>query len=98
MQQIKKFNKINNQIFNIGGGKINSISLVDLTFKCEKLTKNKIKIKKIPKTSKFDIPYYVSDNKKIIRFYKWKPLKNIDNILKDIYTWLNKFDNVRNFF
>lgn len=98
MQQIKKFNKINNQIFNIGGGKINSISLVDLTFKCEKLTKNKIKIKKIPKTSKFDIPYYVSDNKKIIRFYNWKPLKNIDNILKDIYTWLNKFDNVRNFF
>ena len=98
MQQIKKFNKINNQIFNIGGGKINSISLVDLTFKCEKLTKNKIKIKKIPKTSKFDIPYYVSDNKKIIRFYKWKPLKNIDNILKDIYTWLNKFGNVRNFF
>ena len=97
-QQIKKFNKINNQIFNIGGGKINSISLVDLTFKCEKLTKNKIKIKKIPKTSKFDIPYYVSDNKKIIRFYKWKPLKNIDNILKDIYTWLNKFGNVRNFF
>jgi CDP-paratose 2-epimerase len=98
MQQIKKFNKINNQIFNIGGGKINSISLVDLTFKCEKLTKNKIKIKKIPKTSKFDIPYYVSDNKKIIRFYNWKPLKNIDNILKDIYTWLNKFGNVRNFF
>tara|TARA_Y200000002_G_C22646233_1_gene649244 strand:- start:577 stop:1602 length:1026 start_codon:yes stop_codon:yes gene_type:complete len=98
MQQIKKLKKINNEIFNIGGGKINSISLVDLTFKCEKLTKNKIKIKKIPKTSKFDIPYYVSDNKKIIRFYKWKPLKNIDNILEDIYTWLNKFDNVRNFF
>ena len=98
MRQIKKFKKINNEIFNIGGGKLNSISLVDLTFKCEKLTKNKIKIKKIQKTSKFDIPYYVSDNKKIIRFYKWKPIKNIDNILADIYTWLNKFDKVRNFF
>ena len=98
MRQIKKLKKINNEIFNIGGGKINSISLVELTFKCEKLTKNKIKIKKIQKTSKFDIPYYVSDNKKIIRFYKWKPMKNIDNILDDIYTWLNKFDKVRNFF
>ena len=98
MRQIKKFKKINNEIFNIGGGKINSISLVDLTFKCEKLTKNKIKIKKIPKTSKFDIPYYVSDNKKIIKFYNWKPMKNIDNILDDIYSWLSKFDKVRNFF
>ncbi len=97
-QQIKKIKKINNQIFNIGGGKMNSISLEDLTLKCQKLTKNKIKIKKISKTSKFDIPYFVSDNKKIIRFYKWKPLKNIDNILEDIYTWLNKFDNLRSFF
>ncbi len=96
--QIKKFKKINNEIFNIGGGKINAISLLDLTSKCEKLTKNKIIIKKISKTSKFDIPYYVSDNKKIIKFYKWKPSKNIDDILEDIYIWLNKFKNVRNFF
>ena len=77
---------------------MNSISLVDLTSKCEKLTKNKIIIKKISKTSKFDIPYYVSDNKKIIKFYKWKPSKNIDDILEDIYIWLSKFKNVRNFF
>ena len=96
--QIKKIKKINNQIFNIGGGKRNSLSLVDLTRKCEILTKNKIKIKKIPTTSKFDIPYYVSDNKKVIKFYKWKPSKDIDNILVDIYTWLNKFKNIRNFF
>ena len=98
IQQIKKIKKINNEIFNIGGGKMNSISLVDLTVKCQKLTKNKIKINKISKTSKFDIPYFVSDNSKIIRFYKWKPLKNIDNILEDIYTWLSKFNNLRNFF
>ncbi len=98
IQQVKKLNKINNKIFNIGGGKINSISLVDLTYKCQKITNNKIKIKKISKTSKFDIPYYVSDNKKINKFYNWKPSKNIDNIIEDIYTWLNNFKNIRNFF
>ena len=98
MKQIKKINKINNKIFNIGGGRLNSISLVNLTSRCEKLTKNKIKIKKISKTSKFDIPYYVSDNRKIYKFYKWKPLKNIDNILYDIYDWLNKFKYIRSFF
>ena len=97
-KQIKKINEINNEIFNIGGGKINSISLLDLTHKCEKLTKNKIKIKKISKTSKFDIPYYVSDNRKIKKFYRWKPSKNIDSILEDIYTWLNELKNLRNFF
>ena len=97
-KQIKKINEINNEIFNIGGGKINSISLLDLTHKCEKLTKNKIKIKKISKTSKFDIPYYVSDNRKIKKFYGWKPSKNIDSILEDIYSWLNELKNIRNFF
>lgn len=97
-KQIEKINEINNEIFNIGGGKINSISLLDLTHKCEKLTKNKIKIKKISKTSKFDIPYYVSDNRKIKKFYRWKPSKNIDSILEDIYTWLNELKNLRNFF
>ena len=98
IKQIKKIKKINNLVFNIGGGRSNSISLLDLTNKCEKLTKNKIKIKKIPKTSKFDIPYYVSDNKKIFKFYKWKPSKNMDDILYDIYAWLNKFKYVRSFF
>ena len=98
MLQIKKLKKINNQIFNIGGGKINAISLVDLTTKCEMLTKNKIKISKKIKTSKFDIPYFVSDNRKIIRFYKWKPSKNINDILSDIYAWLIKYKKVRKFF
>ena len=44
--QIQKLNKINNETFNIGGGPRNSISLKNLTKKCEILTKNKIKIKK----------------------------------------------------
>ena len=45
--QIKYFNKIYNDTFNIGGGKINAISLKELTSKCEHITGNKIKIKKI---------------------------------------------------
>ena len=76
--QIKNLNKINNDIFNIGGGFKNKISLKDLTNKCQKLTKNKIKFNKKPKTSIFDIPYYVSDNKKVSKTYKWKPSYNIE--------------------
>jgi len=96
--QIKKLKKINNDTFNIGGGPNNSISLKNLTSKCEKLTKNKIKIKKVSRTSIFDIPYFVTDNSKIQKTYKWKPSKNIDVILKDIYNWLTKNKNIRNYF
>ncbi len=96
--QIKNIKKINNDTFNIGGGPNNAISLKNLTIKCQKLTKNVIKLKKIKKTSTFDIPYYVSDNAKIKKFYKWKPKKNIDTILKDIYDWLLGNKNVRDYF
>ena len=96
--QIKELKKINNTTFDIGGGPKNSISLKNLTIKCEKLTKNKIKIGKIRKTSVFDIPYYVTNNSKVRKNYKWKPTKNVDQILKDIYIWLIDNKNLRNYF
>ena len=94
----KKIKKINNKIFNIGGEINNSISLRDLTIKCEKLTKNKIKFKSVKNTSSFDIPYYVSNNSKLRKFYRWKPSKNIDKILQDIYYWLSNNKIIKNYF
>ncbi len=96
--QIKRIKKINNNTFNIGGGIQNAISLKKLTFKCQKITKNKVSIDKIKSTSSFDIPYFVTDNSKIYKFYKWKPSYNIDFILKDIYIWLKKYKNLRKYF
>jgi|TARA_B100001059_G_scaffold236250_1_gene285746 CDP-paratose 2-epimerase len=96
--QIKKLNKINNITFNIGGGINNSISLKGLTKKCENLTNNKIDIKKNSSTSEYDIPYYVTDNSKIKKFYNWKPKKKLDAIVQDIYKWLIENKNLRNYF
>ena len=96
--QIKRIKKINNNTFNIGGGIQNAISLKKLTFKCQKITKNKVSIDKIKSTSSFDIPYFVTDNSKIYKFYKWKPSYSIDFILKDIYIWLKKYKNLRKYF
>ena len=87
-KQIKKIKRINNQIFNIGGGIKNSLSLKELTLACQNLTKRKIYIERINHTSKFDIPYYVSNNKKIKQFYNWNPKKNLKNILMDTFKWI----------
>ncbi|MDC3138430.1 NAD-dependent epimerase/dehydratase family protein [Candidatus Pelagibacter sp.] len=97
--QIKKFKKINNKLFTVGGSKKSCISLVELTKICEKLTKNKIKFKKIQKTSIYDIPYYISNNNLVTKTYKWKPKKNINNIVNDVFIWLknNKY-KIRKYF
>ena len=96
--QILKLKKIYNEIFNIGGGEKNRISLKDLTFKCQKITNNKISISKKNKTSIFDIPYYVTSNAKIFKFYKWRPKYSIDKIINDIYKWLKLNKNLKKYF
>ncbi len=98
LMQIKNFHRIYNQTFNIGGGIKNSISLQELTLKCENITGNKIKLGKISKTSKFDIPYYISDNNKFQKYYKWKSKNNLNKILNDILIWLKNNRKIRRYF
>ena len=75
-------------MFNIGGGPENSISLKDLSKICQTTTGNTIKFKKIKFTSIYDIPYYISDNRKVKKFYNWKPKKNIKTLVEDVYDWM----------
>ena len=90
LKQIKKFNEINNKLFTVGGSWKSNTSLKELTKICEKITNNKIIFKKVKKTSIYDIPYYISDNRLVSNVYKWKPKNNIFNVVNDVYLWLKK--------
>ena len=94
--QIKKLSKNNNLTFTVGGSNYSQVSLKELTKICQKITKNKIKIGKIAKTSNYDIPYYITDNSKVSRIYGWRIKKNIHQIVEDIYTWLSKNKKIIN--
>ena len=63
-KQIKLFKKKNNLLLNVGGGPQNAISLKELTDKCTQITKNNIDFTVKKSTSTYDIPYFVTDNKK----------------------------------
>ena len=86
--QIKMFNKINNQTFTVGGSKKSYVSLKQLTKICERVTENKIKFGKIPKTSIYDIPYFITSNNMVTKIYRWKPKRNILEVVKDTFLWL----------
>ena len=86
--QIKNINKINNKLFTVGGSKTSYTSLNQLTKLCQKITGNKIKMGKVSKTSSYDIPYYLSDNTHVSNTYRWKPKRNINQVVMDTFLWL----------
>ena len=86
--QIQKFKKINNKLMNVGGGKKNSLNLIQLTRLSANITKNKIKIGSVKKTSPYDVPYFVTNTGYVTRLYKWKPKRNLKKIITDLYFWM----------
>ena len=57
-------------------------------YKNVKFTLNRIKISSKKSTSEYDIPYYVTDNTKVKKIYKWEPKKKILHIIQDMHKWM----------
>ncbi len=93
--QLNSLNKINGEVYNIGGGEQTTLSLLEATYLCEKITGNKINIKSNAKTRPADLIIYITDNQKISNTLGWEPRRNSEKILEDIYSWIKaNEDNV----
>ncbi len=86
--QINNLSKINGRVYNVGGGVGSSLSLLETTEICRRLTGNHVTIKKIKKNREADIPIYISDNTLVTKDTGWKPQINPEAILKDIHQWV----------
>ncbi len=86
--QIQNLEKINGETFNVGGGIDTSVSLLELTHLCEKLTGNNIEIASIAETRQADIPVYITDNSKITTISGWKPEIKPLQIISEIVDWI----------
>ncbi len=97
--QIQKIKKINNKLMNVGGGKKNSLNLLQLTKLSQHMTKNKIKIYSVKKTSPYDVPYFVSNLSYVMKLYKWKPKRDLKKVVADLYFWMKpNISNLKKYF
>jgi len=78
----------NGQIYNIGGGYKNSISLMELTKLSREITGKSIKINRDPRTRKADIVSYITDYSKFNRASGWSPKNNLKRTAGDILNWV----------
>jgi CDP-paratose 2-epimerase len=88
--QLHNMDKLNGQLFNVGGGKDMSISLKELTTICEKLTGNMVKITEVPEGREADIRVYITDNSRIYKATGWQPEASVEQIVSDVYRWIKE--------
>jgi len=89
--QVRDIPRYSGKVFNVGGGAGNSISLRELSRLCSFFSKASLKVDFSPITHPTDIPYYVSDNSRIMSETGWSPRKSIENILEEIFRWLRDY-------
>jgi len=87
-KQMYEMNKFTGDVYNVGGGSDNALSLCETTKLCEEITGNRIIVASHQAERLADIKYYVSDFSKVNNALNWQPQKSAKRILMDIWNWI----------
>ena len=86
--QINNWSRVDSQVFNIGGGKGNSLSLVELTKLVNQITDIHLPISKEKNKRNGDIRIFITDSKKVKNILGWEPTHNTKTIVNDTFRWI----------
>jgi CDP-paratose 2-epimerase len=73
---------------NVGGGRECSLSLVETTEICRRLTGNEVPIEPVEETRRGDVPIYLSDCSRLFDLDEWRPRRSAEQVLADIHDWI----------
>jgi CDP-paratose 2-epimerase len=73
---------------NVGGGRECSLSLLETTEICRRLTGNEVPIAAAPETRAGDVPVYLSDCARLFGLDEWRPRRSAEQVLADIHDWI----------
>jgi len=87
-QQLHDVGKHNGQVYNVGGGRESSVSLLELTHLCRELTGRMIPIRAENQTRPGDVRIYLSNMSKVQAATGWKPQWTVERIIESIAAWI----------
>jgi CDP-paratose 2-epimerase len=73
---------------NVGGGRECSLSLLETTAICQRLTGNEVPIRPVEETRPGDVPIYLSDCARLFGLDDWRPRRGAEQVLTDIHEWI----------
>jgi CDP-paratose 2-epimerase len=86
--QLTHFAELDGEVFNVGGGRNSSLSLLETTQICEDITGKKIDISQVLSDRQGDVPLYITDTSKVVQQTNWKPQIAPYQILESIFNWI----------
>jgi CDP-paratose 2-epimerase len=87
--QLEDLSRFSGTTLNVGGGRRGSVSLAELTRLCRERSGTMVEIARDPETKPPDIPFYVTDNAAATSLTGWRPLRGIEQVVDDIFSWLD---------
>lgn len=86
--QLEHFAEFDGEVFNVGGGFSNSLSLVETTDLCQKIVGKSIEIHPVLEERAGDIPIFITDSSRVMERTGWQPMIGPEAALQDIYDWI----------
>jgi CDP-paratose 2-epimerase len=90
MRQLRMLDKWDGRVYNVGGGPGVSVSLLELTQLCERVTGRRLPIAPVPETAAVDLRIYLTDARKAQQDFGWKPSRSAEQIVRDIHQWIDR--------
>jgi CDP-paratose 2-epimerase len=76
------------EVVNVGGGRENSLSLLETTELCHELTGAEVPISAEPEGRPGDVPIYISDCSRLFERTDWRPRRSARQTLADLNDWI----------
>lgn len=88
--QIDEIAKFRGEVFNLGGGAANSVSLREATTAMQQISSRTAPVTQVEKARKGDIVLYWTDNRKATQLFGWRPKTSLHTGFTRIFEWIRE--------
>ena len=89
LDQLANFESYQGRRFNVGGGRHNSVSLLECTELCRRISGKTIPVEPSSEQRPGDVRVYISDSRRVSHVNGWHPTRGVEATVEDLYRWLS---------
>jgi len=82
------------RIYNVGGGRECSVSMLEMTDACRRILGREVSIERIEETAPYDVPVYLTNHSNVSASYDWFPSRSVENIVSETALWIRAHEQV----